>query len=155
MGRLSNWVFGLQLLPSVATNAAQRQLLAEMRSFIRGLPTLVKQPMPVYMAQLGDGAVGGFSAETIRKLADLAALLERQSPLGICLRRSLVRYHYLNERVPLAVQFGARFDKGSNNASKKRAIAGHAWVTHNNQPYFEEDENWQNFTVVYQWPSAS
>lgn len=150
MGRLSNWAFGLQMLPSVAINAAQRQLLAEMRGFIQRLPALVKQPMPVYMAQLGDGRASDFSAETIRNLADLASLLERQSPLGICLRRSLVRYHYLNQHMSLTVQFGARFDE----VGKKRTIAGHAWVTHNGQPYFEEDENWQNFTVVYQWPTS-
>ena len=151
MGRVANVAFGVSQLPSLAASAEKRQLLGEMRRFVRQLPTLVKQPMPVYMAQLGDGVVGGVSAETTRKLADLAALLERQSPLGICLRRSLVRYHYLNQQLPLTVEFGARFD----DKQAKRTIAGHAWVTHNGEPYFEEDENWQNFTVIYRWPNAS
>lgn len=137
MGRVANWAFGLRMLPKLAANAGQRHLLGQMRALVRRLPTLVKQPMPVYMVQLGNKEVQSFSTKTVRNLADLAALLERRLPLGICLRRSLVRYHYLNKLTPLAVQFGARFDIKAT----KRSIAGHAWVTHASEPYFEDDEN--------------
>lgn len=153
--RIGHLWLGLRLLPSLLTNAQQRQLLAEMRSLGKVLPDLLKQPIPQAMAEL----------ETIkrerpfplppeaqtRQLADLAALLERRSPLGLCLRRSLLRYRYLHELgVPVAVWFGAKFAPGEKPGKKK--VTGHAWLVVEQRPYHEADENWQGYTVMLRWP---
>jgi hypothetical protein len=88
---------------------------------------------------------------TIRHLADLAALLERRSPLGLCLRRSLTRYHFLRRiGVPVVVCFGAKFVAGRPD----RDIAGHAWLTLNGRVYHEDSENWQGFTVMLVHPKT-
>ena len=34
-------------------------------------------------------------------------------------------------------------------------ITGHAWTTLHNSPYYETDENWRNFIVMFTWPEAS
>lgn len=153
--RIGHLWLGLRLLPSLLTNAQQRQLLAEMRSLGKVLPDLLKQPIPQAMAEL----------ETIkrerpfplppeaqtRQLADLAALLERRSPLGLCLRRSLLRYRYLHELgVPVAVRFGAKFAPG--DAPDKKKVTGHAWLVVGQRPYHEADANWQGYTVMLRWP---
>jgi hypothetical protein len=92
---------------------------------------------------------GQFSEDTIRNFADLAALLDRRSPLGLCLRRSLTRYHFLRQAdVPVVIRFGAKFVNGIAD----REIAGHAWLTLNDSPYYEEDENWRGFTVMMSYP---
>ena len=89
---------------------------------------------------------------TLRLLADAAALFERRSPLGLCLRRSLVRYHFMRRvGIPLTLNFGARFKVGQPD----REVTGHAWVTLNGQPYFEESENYQGFTVMFQYPGGA
>jgi hypothetical protein len=93
-----------------------------------------------------------FSIELIRNLADLAALLDRRSPLGLCLRRSLTRYYFLRRAgVPVAVQFGAKFSGGQPD----RNVNGHAWLTLNGAPYFEDDENWRGFTVMFGFPAKT
>jgi hypothetical protein len=93
-----------------------------------------------------DAAAPNLPEAHIRDLADLAALLERRSPLGLCLRRSLVRYHYLRPQgLPLEVKFGAKL----LGQPEKRGLTGHAWLTLNGNPYHEADANWQGFTVMY------
>ena len=105
----------------------------------------------------GDGGInarwGGkrpfFPETTTRNLADLAALLERQSPLGLCLRRSLIRFHYLRQlNIPVVVLFGAKLVPGK----QQKEIAGHAWLTLQDAPYYEAEENWRDFTVMFTWP---
>jgi hypothetical protein len=152
--RLGHGWLALRLLPTLLVNGQQRHLLQQMRGFVQRLPQTMAQPLPLALQQLLPGEDveenGRFPpAHTLRQLADLAALLERRSPLGICLRRSLVRFHYLRQvSVPLVVQFGARFD----DQTAQRQVAGHAWTTLNGKPYYEADENWQNFVVMFQWP---
>ncbi|MCC6606387.1 MAG: lasso peptide biosynthesis protein [Anaerolineae bacterium] len=154
--RIGHLWLGLRLLPSLLTNAQQRQLLAEMRHLCQELPIILKQPIPQAMAELE--AMGGEErpfplppeAQT-RQLADLAALLERRSPLGLCLRRSLLRYRYLHELgVPVAVRFGAKFAPG--DAPDKKKVTGHAWLVVGERPYHEADANWQGYTVMLRWP---
>jgi hypothetical protein len=123
-----------------------------MRKFCRQLPIILDQPIPQAMADLTPevGEKRPLPNETTtRNLADLAALLERQSPLGLCLRRSLVRYYYLSQlNVPLAVQFGAKLVSGQ----QQKEISGHAWLTFQGHPYYEDEENWRDFTVMFTWP---
>ncbi|WP_420631711.1 lasso peptide biosynthesis protein [Candidatus Leptofilum sp.] len=155
--RLRHWSLGLHLLPSLLANAHHRKLLTEMRSLGQQLPTLLKQPLPRAMAELETMQVERpfpLPPETkTRQLADLAALLDRRSPLGLCLRRSLLRYRYLHElKVPVTVLFGAKFAPGETPDKKK--IAGHAWLVLGERPYHEDDENWQGYTVMLRWPEA-
>ena len=75
--------------------------------------------------------------------------LERRSPLGVCLRRSLTRYFFLRRAdVPVVIQFGARFVGGKAD----RDVTGHAWLTCNGRSYHEAEENWRDFTVMFRWP---
>lgn len=143
----------LAIAPQLLASRQQRHLFQEMRRFMATLPAALKKPLPEAMAQLTPaGQPTGLSTEQVRRLADVTALLERGSPLGLCLRRSLLRYHYLRRAgVPLVVCFGARLAAGEG----ARHVAGHAWTTLDNQPYYEKDENWRNFVVMFRWPEPS
>jgi hypothetical protein len=82
----------------------------------------------------------------------LAALLDRRSPLGLCLRRSLTRYHFLRRiGVPVVLQFGAKFVAGKPD----REVTGHAWLTLNGRPYYEANENWRGFAVMFSFPNPN
>ncbi len=153
--RLRHLWLGLRLLPSLLTNIHQRQLLAEMRALGCQLPGILKQPIPQAMAELetthGKRPFPLPAEDKTRQLADLAALLDRRSPLGLCLRRSLLRYRYLHElNIPVTVLFGAKFAPGETPDKKK--ITGHAWLVLDERPYHEDDENWQGYTVMLRWP---
>ncbi len=155
--RLRHLWLGLRLLPHLLVAPRQRQLLAEMRTLGHNLPQILKQPLPQAMAELETMVVERpfpLPPETkTRQLADLAALLDRHSPLGLCLRRSLLRYRYLHELgVPLTLLFGAKFAPGETPTAKK--ITGHAWLALAERPYHEADENWQGYTVMLRWPSS-
>lgn len=147
--RLRHWVLGAAALLALL-NPARRRLWAEMRRYVRGLPAALSSPLPqVLVSQTPAAADLALSSGSVRLLADAAALIERSSPLGLCLRRSLVRYHFLRRAgVPLAVNFGARFKAGQAD----REITGHAWVTLDDQPYYEDGENYQGFTVMLRYP---
>jgi hypothetical protein len=156
--RIRHLSLGLRLLPGLLVHNHQRQLLAEMRNFGRQLPTFLKQPIPQAMAQLdmmeGERPFPLPPESRTRQLADLAALLDRRSPLGLCLRRSLLRYRYLHElNVPVTVLFGAKLLPGASPDDKK--ITGHAWLVLGERPYHEDDENWQGYTVMLRWPDRS
>ena len=156
MTRLHHLFLAIRLLPLLITDKAARRLLAQMRSFCRTLPAQLQRPLPQAMAQLapasGEDPLPSDSEARVRELADLAALLAIRSPLGLCLRRSLTRYHFLRRAgVPVAVQFGARFQGDKAD----RDVTGHAWLTLNGRPYYEAEENWRNFTVMFRWPPAA
>lgn len=153
--RLRHLWLGLRLLPGLLTNGHQRQLLAEMRALGRQLPDILQRPIPQAMSQLEAITLERPSPlppeNKTRQLADLAALLDRRSPLGLCLRRSLLRYRYLHELdVPVTVLFGAKFAPRDKANVKK--ILGHAWLVLGERPYHEDDENWQGYTVMLRWP---
>ena len=150
--RLQHVGLALGCVPSLLWDGRQRRLLAEMRQLCRRLPTVLAQPIPQAMVALtpdGGGKRPFFPETTTRNLADLAALLERQSPLGLCLRRSLIRFHYLRQlNIPVVVLFGAKLVPGK----QQKEIAGHAWLTLQDAPYYEAEENWRDFTVMFTWP---
>lgn len=147
--RLKNWLTGLAALVSLL-DPRRRALWAEMRAYVRGLPAALRAPLPAALAAQTPPAVDlRLPPAAIRQLADAVALFERRSPLGLCLRRSLLRYHFLRRAgVPLVVHFGARF----TGRTPDRDLAGHAWVTLDNSPYFEDGENYRGFTVMLQHP---
>jgi hypothetical protein len=61
----------------------------------------------------------------------------------------MLRYHFLRRvGVPVVLNFGARFKGGQAD----REITGHAWVTLDGRPYFEDGENYQGFTVMLRFP---
>ena len=148
--RLRHLRLALAALPGLMIPARRRALFREMRNFTRSLPATLKSPLPVAMQQITPlPPPSGDSEHVVRDLADLAALLERRSPLGLCLRRSLTRYHFLRRAgVPVVVRFGAKFVDGKPD----REITGHAWLTLDGHPYHEVDENWRGFTVIITWP---
>jgi hypothetical protein len=137
----------------------RRALLGEMSAFCRSLPPFLKAPLLEGLRQLTPQAAGSTAAEsssfttgTIRDLADLAALMDRRSPLGLCLRRSLTRYHFLRRAgLPVCLHFGARFLAGKPD----REIAGHAWLTLDDAPYYESSDNWQGFKTMLTFPAAN
>lgn len=154
--RLRHLWLALTCLPGLLFQSRQRRLLAEMRRLCRQLPDIMKQPIPQAMAELAPDAQGQRPSlppeTTTRRLADLAALLERHSSLGLCLRRSLIRYHYLRQlNVPVVVLFGARFVQEHD----RKNVAGHAWLALNGRPYHEDEENYRGFTVMLRWPQES
>lgn len=153
--RLAHLNLAASRLPGLAAQPNQRQILTEMRQLCRQLPAILQQPLPEAMVQLTpeEGEIRPLPDETTtRQLADLAALLERQSPLGLCLRRSLVRYHYLRQLgIPVVVKFGAKFVDGV----PEKDVTGHAWLEMNGRVYHEPEENWRGFTVMFTWPTSS
>ncbi len=138
----------------LASARRRRALFREMRAFSSRLPRLLERPLADVMRELD-----GFDAQCpcidvserdIRRIADLTAVLDRRSPLGLCLRRSLTRYHFLRRHdVPVSVQFGAT---RSQSTPTDEEIRGHAWVTLAGKPYFERDDHWQEFSVMLTWP---
>ena len=149
--RLRHWRLALTLLPGLLFNSRQRALFREIRVFEQSLPSALKQPLPEALRQLTPPSGAASASESVlRNLSDLAALLDRHSPLGLCLRRSLLRYHFLRRAgVPVVLQFGAKFSRGRPD----RDIHGHAWLTLNNAVYYEDDENWRGFTIMFAFPS--
>jgi len=153
--RLRHMWLGLRLLPSLVGSPQKRSLLREMYHFCQQLPTELKRPFPIALAHLSTKTISNsnFTSEKqTRELADLAALLDRRSSLGLCLRRSLTRYYFLRRlSVPVVVQFGARFV----GTEADRDVTGHAWLIRNGRSYHEIDADWQGFTVMFSWPQEA
>ncbi len=92
-----------------------------------------------------------WSADELRDLADVAALMVRDSPLALCLRRSLTRYRVLRRAgIPVVVQFGAK----RAGTPRPDTLTGHAWLTLDGAPYHEPDDRWAAFTPTYRYPPS-
>jgi hypothetical protein len=90
--------------------------------------------------------------DQIRPLADAVAAWQLHSPLGICLRRSLLRYYFLREAgLPVTIVFGARLKREEEGGG----IGGHAWLTLAGQPYYERPGNYEGFVVMYVFPETA
>ena len=127
---------------------SEPRLLSEMWQFERDLPKRVAaQPLPELMAGLTPQERDlRVSFPVIRAYADTVAGFDVTSPLGICLRRSLVRYYFLRRAgLPVQVRFGARFKESKD-------IGGHAWLVLNDAPYYEASENYRGFAVMFSYP---
>ncbi len=150
MTRLRHLWLAAITLPGLLLSSRRRALFREMRAFSRSLPALLRSPLPdALQAVTPSPKPAGHSEQAVRRLADVIALLDRRTPLGLCLRRSLIRYHFLRRAgVPVALRFGAKFVNGKPD----RDITGHAWLTLNGQVYHEADENWRGFSVMLSFP---
>jgi hypothetical protein len=160
MIRLKHWWLLISTIPLLIGSSAYRNLLTEMLSFCHQLPATFDIPILEALARLDEPLAqmrqsrdSRAELEThVRRLSDIAALLDRGSRLGLCLRRSLIRFHYLRRiGVPVVMQFGAKFRTGQLD----RSVAGHAWLTLNGRPYFETGEDHQEFTVMFSFPPRS
>jgi broad specificity phosphatase PhoE len=120
--------------------------------FSQMLPHQFNQPLPAMMVQLtprGLPAVRALGEAEVRQLADAVAIWHFRSPLGLCLRRSLLRYHFLRAaQVPVSIVFGARLKSSQEGGG----IGGHAWLARHGQPYFEQPGDYQDFAIMYVYP---
>jgi hypothetical protein len=155
LARIGHLRLALACLPALLTSRRQQALWHEMRVFARALPEALKQPLPEAMAPWTTpppGAETSLDEAAIRRLADVVALLERRSPVGLCLRRSLLRYYFLRRAgLPMTIHYGARLI----GSQPDRSITGHAWLTRAGQPYHEPGENWQGFTTMITFPQGN
>jgi hypothetical protein len=158
-------------LASALPAAPKRDLLARMIAFSRGLPQQFNRPLPQMMAHLtpdpalntlpgtrarnGESTalsekITGLSPDEIRFLADAVAAWHFRSPLGICLRRSLLRYYFLRQAgLPVGLVFGARL----KDSREGGGLGGHAWLTLNGLPYHENPNDYAGFVVMYKYPA--
>lgn len=129
---------------------SEPRLVREMWKFEHTLAArMSSQALPDLMAELTSAQADlATSTDAVREWADAAAAFDVSSPLGICLRRSLVRYYFLRRAgLPVVIHFGARL-------KETRDIGGHAWLTLNNEPYYEASENYLGFVVMYSYPAG-
>ena len=134
-----------------------------MIAFSRNLPSQFDRPLPVMMAQLTPPSSAGSSKPArlknsrseslteaeIRQLADAVAAWHLLSPLGICLRRSLLRYHFLRTvDIPVTIVFGARLKDSAGGGG----LGGHAWLTREGITYYEDPEAYRGFVPMYVYP---
>lgn len=155
IARLRHGLLTLAALPGLIFSPQRRTLFREMQMFCQNLPAALRSPLPEALGRLTPAMGSGCTRDienTIRDLADVAALLNRRSPPGLCLRRSLVRYHFLRrEGLPVTLQFGAKFVAGKPD----REVTGHAWLALDGQPYHEADENWRGFAIMFSFPNPN
>lgn len=160
--RLRHFWLVITRLPGILLNQKKRALLAEAAAFLRALPAKFERPLPMLMADITPTTPKDSSPTTVekslREIADIAAILDRRSPLGLCLRRSLIRYYFLRSAgLPVEIKFGARFvsEARFQDGNPDRQVTGHAWLTLDGQPYYEADENWRGFTVMLTYPQPA
>lgn len=134
------------VLAAALANGAQRRFMAEALALARELPARLEQPLPAALHALTPPAgPHRLETETMRAIVDALTALGAGWPLGICLRRSLLRYYFLRRAgLPLVIHFGAR-RLGDD-------IAGHAWLTLAGQPYFERPEHVLAHTLMWSYP---
>jgi len=127
-------------------------MLAEMRRLQQALPARYQVlSLPDFLAELTPTEADwrDRDADQVRALVDALAFGDRSSPFGICLRRSLLRYHFLRRTgVPLGIVFAMR----KRQPGEPPGLAGHAWNLLGGQPYHERPEDMAGFTEVYRWP---
>ncbi len=148
---------GLQALATVARarlDPRLRPLIPAIRQLAASLPTRHDaQPLPDFLAGLTppDADLKAVNPDRLRDLVDALARIDRRHPFGLCLRRSLLRYHFLRRAgVPLGITFGVRIRK----EHEPPGIAGHAWNTLDDQPWCEREEDYRGFAVLYVWPAT-
>jgi len=141
-------MYSAVLLRAVVSRS-QRSLLREVFALGRSLPERLESPLPEALAALTPAAASSAVAPAaIRRLVDAACALGAGRPLGICLRRSLLRYYFLRRAgLPLVIHFGAR--------RLGEAVAGHAWLTLQGQSYHENPAHVLPHTLMWSYPSPA
>ena len=159
---LSSRLAGALVIGRALLAAPKRALLRQMVAFSQTLPRQFRQPLPAMMAQLTPPpahaqpanhqqsmTIHALAEAEIRQLADAVAMWHLRSPLGLCLRRSLLRYHFLRAaQIPVSIVFGARLKSSQEGGG----IGGHAWLTLHDQPYFEQPADYQGFVIMVVYP---
>lgn len=140
------------VLLAAGFDAERRQLAREIWQTARQLPRLLDQPLPDAMAALSTATPADADAtlppDTVRQIVDALTAFGAGRPLGLCLRRSLLRYFFLRRAgLPVVVHFGAR--------RLNQDVSGHAWLTLAGLPYHERPEHFQHFTVMFSYPPAN
>jgi len=133
------------------SHPARRRLLRQMVNFSRALPRQFDRPLPQMMAHLTPEVNPPSNAATddLRRLADAVAAWHLRSPLGICLRRSLLRYYFLRQAgLPVRLVFGARLKSSAEGGG----LGGHAWLTLDGRPYYENPADYEGFVEMYVYP---
>ena len=133
-------------LAAALVDSQRRAFVAEALALARALPDRLDQPLPAALHGLTPPAGPQvLPPETMRQIVDALAALGAGRPLGICLRRSLLRYYFLRGAgLPLVIHFGARRLGGD--------VAGHAWLTLDGQPYCERPEHVLLHTLMWSYP---
>jgi hypothetical protein len=134
------------VLAAALADGRQRACVTEALALARELPGRLEQPLPVALRDLTPPAEPqALPHDAIRQIVDALTALGAGRPLGICLRRSLLRYYFLRRAgLPLVIHFGARRLGGD--------IAGHAWLTLAGQPYYEKPEHVLLHTLMWSYP---
>ncbi len=146
---------GVQALLTLAGAYADpdlRPLIPAIRQLAAGLPARHDAlPLPEFLAELTPAAADltALDHDRLRGLVDALARSDRRHPFGLCLRRSLLRYHFLRRAgLPLGITFGVRI----RQPHEPPGLAGHAWNTLGGRPWRENEEDYRGFTVLYVWP---
>lgn len=133
-------------LMRASARRAERHLLRETIDLARRLPKQLDQPLPLALAELTPAPTPQpLTPQTIRAIVDALTAFGAGRPLGICLRRSLLRYYFLRRAgLPVVVNFGAR--------RTGETLGGHAWLTLDDEPYYEAPENYQRYALMFSFP---
>ncbi|MEA3337329.1 MAG: lasso peptide biosynthesis B2 protein [Chloroflexota bacterium] len=144
--RVRRGVIYLTTLFQTLAYPGRRQLLRDVVALGRALPHLLDQPLPVALEQLTPPPVASdIDPEQIREIVDATTSLGLGRPLGMCLRRSLLRHYFLRQAgIPTVVNFGAR--------RQNHSVGGHAWLTFNGKPYHERPEHYRGYTLLFTYP---
>lgn len=146
--RARRGLFYSAVLVAAVVDGQRRHFVQEALALARELPGRLDQPLPAALQALTLQAQPQFlDHDTLRQIVDALTAFGAGRPLGICLRRSLLRYYFLRRAgLPVVIHFGAR-RLGDD-------IAGHAWLTLHGQPYYEKPENTQIHALMWSFPNA-
>ena len=155
--RIARTVRYLAILLGALPKTSQRKLLWQIFSLSLVLPQKFDDALPAMMAGLTPAGPYLLQPPTqltesdVRRLTDAVAAGHFWSPLGICLRRSLLRYHFLRAMgLPVSIVFGARL----KDRQEGGGLGGHAWLTLGGQPYYETPGDYEGFVEVYAYPET-
>jgi acylphosphatase len=72
----------------------------------------------------------------------------------ICLKRSLIIYHFLRKHgIHVTVCFGVKYKNKQSHAAKERKIEGHAWLLYNGSIFLEKNvKETEKYKMTYCYP---
>lgn len=76
---------------------------------------------------------------------------------NICLKRSLVLYHFLRKLgIEVSICFGVRYEDASGDRATADNLQGHAWLVYNGSIFMERDVQLaRSYKVTYCFPAES
>lgn len=140
-------------------------LFVQIFSFITLLPLIVKyMTVPGMMKMLtpknGNEKIkinSDHQQVKIEKYTDYILSMNFWMYKVICLKRSLVLYHFLRKfYIDVHVCFGVRFEKAMMPGMAVKEIEGHAWLLYKGQVFLERyPEETGTYTMTYCYPDNS